>query len=1038
VARNEAMPPPGGGASPNSGPMTEAMAAAIERMDWAEVRRIVDATQNSAVINWRQKALIASNATDWLAVLRAEPGVLGEVGVATVEDLPGPLIRLSIQARHRLELFEEARDLSRKIRQRMPNRPEWLRREADALFRLGDEEAALALALEAWQQRLEFAPQLMARSLVELKQFQSCKEYLEEASVALGDPEPLELTRAWLTYAEGLDDHDAIESHLNRIRGAISDEEYWSQMSETKANKFDYVAMFEMFDMVARWRELTEHDRLYRRAAPAILQSHFRLFADWSKIKPQVWDLAGRSLEPSQATAISTLLLQAGEYQIARDLVGRSLDSFPSSQSLWRRHLHILSLIGAVEELNAARKEMRTRFPRDSYLATMSIAEPRSWDDAEIPELLEHNLARKNKDKLGKFVASVTEADLSVDQLRTLREVTANITPVVAAQFDLMLAAAGDVSLLDRAVSTPVNFKKFRRTRSEIIEIVRKLTVDLPAQEPNSLPVLYGMADCLRLTGQMRTNERTPALYTRESYLDAARLAAVIIRRISDRLSTSIIRLGDGEGHFLEGPESIEGYRQADRAQIQNIWWGSTRMEGEQLDGIIADFRRAVASCDVLAILPPWRFIAEIHKPGYTPVHRGIHSSIFHVAGMTHQSLITSMHFPNDFHKWGLWDEIFAACDGVSYISCHDLGPFLLENFGLKTYTAIRIPGERQFTSLFTDSNKVDEGPTLLDQHNEVIDQLSPMKGEVYLVAAGFLGKIYCDVIRRRGGVAIDIGSLADYWMGYATRRYRLEDEGHTGVLNVYVEENALKDRPAPERIVGASTFVRSSANCRYNIYGLLSPKPDEKPEGLAHSILAIGHPRCGGRFLAGLLGQHGLQVGHETLLRHGIVSWTHAVRDMHVPNGENATMASFAHTIAYGRDPASAIPSVVLENGKGKSLYFRRQHILRQTGVDLAQYGTPLERAVASFVYWYDIIFSQSPQHLVPIERAADMIDGLVLGLSMQDGAESLEMAEVHADELHETTKPSFTRRDYSRLSAELKDRLETFCSAFGYDVPW
>ena len=40
----------------------------------------------------------------------------------------------------------------------------------------------------------------------------------------------------------------------------------------------------------------------------------------------------------------------------------------------------------------------------------------------------------------------------------------------------------------------------------------------------------------------------------------------------------------------------------------------------------------------------------------------------------------------------------------------------------------------------------------------------------VVLVSAGMLGKIYCHWIKQAGGVAIDIGSAADHWCGYATR----------------------------------------------------------------------------------------------------------------------------------------------------------------------------------------------------------------------------------------------------------------------------
>ena len=45
-----------------------------------------------------------------------------------------------------------------------------------------------------------------------------------------------------------------------------------------------------------------------------------------------------------------------------------------------------------------------------------------------------------------------------------------------------------------------------------------------------------------------------------------------------------------------------------------------------------------------------------------------------------------------------------------------------------------------------------------------------PYRGAVFLVAGGLLGKIYCHRIRELGGIALDIGALADAWVGINTR----------------------------------------------------------------------------------------------------------------------------------------------------------------------------------------------------------------------------------------------------------------------------
>ena len=40
----------------------------------------------------------------------------------------------------------------------------------------------------------------------------------------------------------------------------------------------------------------------------------------------------------------------------------------------------------------------------------------------------------------------------------------------------------------------------------------------------------------------------------------------------------------------------------------------------------------------------------------------------------------------------------------------------------------------------------------------------SPGGGALFLVGAGAFGKIYCQWIKERGGIAIDIGSIFDSW----------------------------------------------------------------------------------------------------------------------------------------------------------------------------------------------------------------------------------------------------------------------------------
>ena len=46
--------------------------------------------------------------------------------------------------------------------------------------------------------------------------------------------------------------------------------------------------------------------------------------------------------------------------------------------------------------------------------------------------------------------------------------------------------------------------------------------------------------------------------------------------------------------------------------------------------------------------------------------------------------------------------------------------------------------------------------------------------GDLVLVGAGVLGKLYCEQARLRNGVALDLGSVFDGWQGLLTRGERI------------------------------------------------------------------------------------------------------------------------------------------------------------------------------------------------------------------------------------------------------------------------
>ncbi len=133
--------------------------------------------------------------------------------------------------------------------------------------------------------------------------------------------------------------------------------------------------------------------------------------------------------------------------------------------------------------------------------------------------------------------------------------------------------------------------------------------------------------------------------------------------------------------------------------------------------------------------------------------------------------ILTSCHIHSHLEDMELWDLILSEINDCSIISCHpQLVEVLWEKHNITVREFYPIPSEYKYSRLF-DHDQSDTAPHYPDRFNFIKTNLTvAYPGEVFLVAAGFLGKFYCQIIKEKGGIALDVGSAADYWLDYKTR----------------------------------------------------------------------------------------------------------------------------------------------------------------------------------------------------------------------------------------------------------------------------
>lgn len=123
-----------------------------------------------------------------------------------------------------------------------------------------------------------------------------------------------------------------------------------------------------------------------------------------------------------------------------------------------------------------------------------------------------------------------------------------------------------------------------------------------------------------------------------------------------------------------------------------------------------------------------------------------------------------------ELQRHGLYTSLFKHIDSIHYISCRDVSGKLKNVFNFKQVTGIHLPPQHRPNKgkLLTNDKHY---PTL---YNKIKDMTlnTDLTGQIWLVGAGGLGKVYCMWIKQSGGIALDIGSIFDGWSGLVTRSY--------------------------------------------------------------------------------------------------------------------------------------------------------------------------------------------------------------------------------------------------------------------------
>ena len=247
----------------------------------------------------------------------------------------------------------------------------------------------------------------------------------------------------------------------------------------------------------------------------------------------------------------------------------------------------------------------------------------------------------------------------------------------------------------------------------------------------------------------------------------------------------SLVRLGDGEGAMLAHADPAMAQ---DLALSMSIWFGDQVVSAGERAEMAGALEAAIVGADVLGLPRPRQWAMSARYQAVIPAVVRLCEARRPVVGDA------ALHF---YLQWsGAVVRLLQAAREhgrrVSVLGCRDVAPMLAQRCGIAARQWL-VRGEVAFPGGVEEAHWPDGYRRVLAG----LEDVAP--GELVLVGAGVLGKAYCEAVRRRGGVALDLGSVLDGWAGVMSRPGRITDA--EGFALGYATQEGLGDSTMMERL---------------------------------------------------------------------------------------------------------------------------------------------------------------------------------------------------------------------------------------------
>ncbi len=269
-----------------------------------------------------------------------------------------------------------------------------------------------------------------------------------------------------------------------------------------------------------------------------------------------------------------------------------------------------------------------------------------------------------------------------------------------------------------------------------------------------------------------------PAPFSTDPWNNTGHLVGRIRSHIQRMEPASFVRFGDGEGRIFAYPDWLSGAEILH--EVIRYQFGPYVLDraeqilgcdepGMAFQGVMTELRHlleaSLRNADGVGLPTAIHFSQEATAEklnGYV----GFASALINGARIAHhlraEDFFDTFAFRGVSRKGG-FNEILKGLPFLGIVYHTDVGDALRKTFDIRRTSFFKIPSHHSF-KVGDGEGGVSHFP---EAYRDMVKSITvPSQGSVFLVGAGYLGKVYCDVIKARGGIALDVGSVLDEWTG--------------------------------------------------------------------------------------------------------------------------------------------------------------------------------------------------------------------------------------------------------------------------------